>query len=235
MAYMQVYYKGLVKTEILLKSEITTIGRAADNDVTIDNAGVSLHHAKVDSKGDRIFIEDLDSTNGVYVNGERITRKAVGFEDEIVIYKYSLRLSAASLKGEPPEATDRSASPIVKGGTVAIDLSDVAELRKRQQEKKEAYLLLLDAGILRAKYAISRPSFSIGRARDCDLRTPGWLAPRVAANITRQREGFYVYPGKRGQVLVNGVLALGPTRLADGDALSVRGMPLKFFNRPADS
>ena len=99
MAYMQVYYKGLVKTEILLKSEITTIGRAADNDVTIDNAGVSLHHAKVDSKGDRIFIEDLDSTNGVYVNGERITRKAVGFEDEIVIYKYSLRLSAASLKG----------------------------------------------------------------------------------------------------------------------------------------
>ena len=214
MAYIQVLYKGLVRSETLLKSEITTIGRAADNDVTIDNAGVSLHHAKIDSKGDRIVIEDLDSTNGVYVNGERVTRKAVGLEDEIVIYKYTLRLSAASLKGEPPEAADRSASPIVKGGTVAVDVSDVGELRKRQQEKKEAYILLLDAGILRAKYPISRVSFSIGKARDCDLRTPGWLAPRVAANITRQREGFYIHPRKRGQVLVNGVVASGPTRHA---------------------
>jgi pSer/pThr/pTyr-binding forkhead associated (FHA) protein len=235
MAYLQVYYKGLLQTEVLLRPEITTIGRAADNDVTIDNAGVSLHHAKIDSKGDRIFIEDLDSTNGIFVNSRRITRKAVGFADEIAIHKYILRVSRAGGQGQSREVTGRSSDPIVRGGTVAVDVSDVEELRKRQQEKKEAYLLLLEAGILRAKYPISRVSFSIGRARDCDLRTSGWLAPRVAANIQRRQDGFYIYPRSRGQVIVNGVRVSSPTRLADGDALSVRGMPLKFFNRPADS
>ena len=235
MAYIQVYYKGLLRSEAMLRPEITTIGRAADNDVNIDNAGVSLHHAKIDSRGDRIFIEDLDSTNGVYVNGERVARKAVRFDDEIAIYKYVLRLSAASLKGDSPEAPDRSTDPIVKGGTVAVDVSDVGELRERQQEKKEAYLLLLDAGILKAKYPVSRASFSIGRGSDCDLRTPGWLAPGVAATIQRQNESFYIHPQKRGQVLVNEVPVSTRTRLADGDALSIPGMPLKFFNRPADS
>ena len=124
---------------------------------------------------------------------------------------------------------------MVKGETVAIRVSDLAEFMKRRQEKKEAYLLMLDAGILRAKYPLSRESFKIGKAKDCDLRTPGWLAPRLAADIKRQDDGFYVHPERRGRVLVNGIGVSSPTRLVDGYDLTVRGMRVKFYNRPADS
>jgi hypothetical protein len=49
------------------------IGRAEDNDLVIDEDGVSRHHCRVNGSGENLKIEDLESTNGTRVNGERLT------------------------------------------------------------------------------------------------------------------------------------------------------------------
>jgi hypothetical protein len=50
-----------------------TIGRAADNDVVLDHPTVSNHHARLSWRGGSLFVEDLSSANGTFVDGERIT------------------------------------------------------------------------------------------------------------------------------------------------------------------
>lgn len=50
-----------------------TIGRAPDNDITLDGLQISNHHARLTNAGGTITVEDVGSTNGVYVNGARIT------------------------------------------------------------------------------------------------------------------------------------------------------------------
>ena len=54
-----------------LTEETITIGRLPDNMVHIDDASVSSHHAQIISRDGRFELEDLDSTNGTRVNGQR--------------------------------------------------------------------------------------------------------------------------------------------------------------------
>jgi len=62
-----------------LKSVSTLIGRAPDNDIQIKDKSVSRNHIKLIRKGDEYFIRDLKSTNGTFVEGERIS-SGVEFE-----------------------------------------------------------------------------------------------------------------------------------------------------------
>ncbi|HVD24467.1 MAG TPA: FHA domain-containing protein [Gaiellaceae bacterium] len=62
-------------TERELDSTPVTIGRANDNDLAIDaDEFASVHHAKIEPRRDGIWLSDLDSTNGTFVNGVKLTR-----------------------------------------------------------------------------------------------------------------------------------------------------------------
>jgi pSer/pThr/pTyr-binding forkhead associated (FHA) protein len=65
----------------------TTIGRTADNDIQIDAHNVSRHHAVVLETAEGIVVEDLNSTNGVQVNGRRVTRQVLADGDRLTIGK----------------------------------------------------------------------------------------------------------------------------------------------------
>jgi chromosome segregation ATPase len=69
----------------------TTIGRTADNDLCVDADSVSRHHAVVLVSGDATVLEDLNSTNGVYVNGARVNRCTLAEGDIIAIGAMSFR------------------------------------------------------------------------------------------------------------------------------------------------
>jgi ABC transport system ATP-binding/permease protein len=69
------------------------IGRDPDADVTIDSSQVSWHHARVTSEGGRWVINDLGSTNGVFVNGSRVRAAALHPEDELLLGPVAVRLS----------------------------------------------------------------------------------------------------------------------------------------------
>jgi len=66
-----------IKGQWLLDRSETTIGRWQDNDVVVDDRWVSRHHARLVRDGDQYRLEDLDSKNGTFVNGQRITRPTV--------------------------------------------------------------------------------------------------------------------------------------------------------------
>jgi len=73
------------------------IGKAADNDIVIHNPYISRYHARLKVDGNNgIIIEDLDSTNGTYVNGKRIRTTIISPEDKILLGKdYVLDIPAA--------------------------------------------------------------------------------------------------------------------------------------------
>lgn len=60
-----------------------TIGRAAENNLVIDDPQISRFHARLETSNGAFMLSDRESTNGTWVNGQRITRKAVSFGDQI--------------------------------------------------------------------------------------------------------------------------------------------------------
>ncbi|MFT6301118.1 MAG: pSer/pThr/pTyr-binding forkhead associated (FHA) protein [Granulosicoccus sp.] len=70
--------------------EVISIGRRSDNDVAIPNRSISGKHAKICLEDGKAFLEDLNSTNGTYVNGEIVKRRTVQSGDDIILGKIRL-------------------------------------------------------------------------------------------------------------------------------------------------
>ena len=85
MARLILSLDGQVLAEYNMTKERYTVGRLPDNDVRIDNAAVSGHHGLIINILNDSFLEDLNSTNGTYVNGERITNRPLHPGDQIRI------------------------------------------------------------------------------------------------------------------------------------------------------
>ena len=71
----------------------TSVGRTPDNDLQIDAKFISRHHAVILAGPAHTIIEDLNSTNGVLVNGRRITRQTLKDGDSVVIGKTLFRFA----------------------------------------------------------------------------------------------------------------------------------------------
>ena len=231
MAHIQVYYRDMLKDEVELQPDVTTIGRSFDSDVKIDNAGVSSNHAKIVMSGDDIFIEDFGSRNGTFVNGQRVSRYPLSIGDEVVISKHILKLVDSSEPVTPHEASNDDLHQVVQGATVEVDVSNIDELVKQKQARYSAYLLLTGERQRRSKYPLTKLNFKIGKGSEADIHTPGWFAPQVAARVVCRSDGFYIIPEKRGKVRVNGMRVTSPLALKDGDGFSVRGMSFMFYKQ----
>jgi len=82
-----------VLAEYNMTKERYTVGRLPDNDVRIDNPAVSGHHSLIINILNDSFLEDLNSTNGTYVNGKLIKKHALQNSDVITIGHHQLRFS----------------------------------------------------------------------------------------------------------------------------------------------
>lgn len=82
-----------VLAEYNMTKERYTVGRLPDNDVRIDNPAVSGHHSLIINILNDSFLEDLNSTNGTYVNGKLIKKHALQHSDVITIGHHQLRFS----------------------------------------------------------------------------------------------------------------------------------------------
>lgn len=117
--------------------EVIKIGRRSDNDVAIPNLSVSGKHAIIRVEGGQAVLEDLNSTNGTYINGEIVKQKVVRSGDEIILGK--IRLSIILPKADSAvsaiEAADDIAEP---GAEEGHDNSMDSSLRSRKDASEPA-------------------------------------------------------------------------------------------------
>ena len=90
MAELFLKFEDRVLQELLLSGGTVTIGRQPDNVFRIDNPAVSGHHAKVYSEGDHYVIEDSESFNGTYVNGQPISKVVLKDGDNVTVGKHTI-------------------------------------------------------------------------------------------------------------------------------------------------
>src|SRR5262245_8517288 len=105
---------GTVLGEALLVPGRFVIGRTPDNDLQIDNRFVSRHHAQIVTTEDGSWIEDLNSTNGIFVRGKRIRRCKLQVGDIAMIGTHELRYSRVTPETTgslPPTQPEKPAVP----------------------------------------------------------------------------------------------------------------------------
>lgn len=107
---------GVIK-ELPLTKDRTTIGRRPYNDIVLDNLAVSGEHAVMQVSGSDVFLEDLNSTNGTYINGTPIKKQLLRHGDMVEIGKYKLHFvhEAAS---DPPQKPMANPSGLKTGNAL---------------------------------------------------------------------------------------------------------------------
>lgn len=89
-------------SEVLLEKDRMTLGRGAGMDVVLDDASVSNQHAALELAGAGFRIRDLGSTNGVRVNGSRVSAADLKHGDRLEIGSLSFRYRVEARKASPP-------------------------------------------------------------------------------------------------------------------------------------
>ncbi|MCX4246958.1 FHA domain-containing protein [Paraliomyxa miuraensis] len=92
-----------------------TLGRASQHELPLTGKGVSSTHCRILREGEAYFVEDLGSTNGTYVNRQRVHgRQAIGPQDEVVLAVYRLRVLVDAESGamRMPSAAVPMATPM---------------------------------------------------------------------------------------------------------------------------
>src|SRR5688500_3439419 len=104
MARLILSLDGQVMAEYNMNKERYTVVRLPDNDIRIDNPAVSGHHSLVINILNDSFLEDLNSTNGTYVNGKLIKKHALQHGDVVTVGHHQLRfVDTQSSDSEPDE------------------------------------------------------------------------------------------------------------------------------------
>ena len=93
MNVIEIYFKGVLKERYLIESETIKIGRSQKNDIVLNHKEVSSYHAVLNQKESQYSIEDLASTNGTFVNIQKIDSiQEVSSQDVLAIGKYTIKL-----------------------------------------------------------------------------------------------------------------------------------------------
>ncbi|HET9107556.1 MAG TPA: FHA domain-containing protein [Steroidobacteraceae bacterium] len=246
MARLVLSLDSQVMAEYNMNKERYTIGRLPDNDIRIDNAAVSGHHSLIINILNDSFLEDLNSTNGTYVNGKLIKKHALQHGDVITVGHHQLRFVEDDEQQDEFEKTmviQPSARPVEKlrtavgqsqfdGEAERAPAAAAAATAASQTGKGRA---VLDGGALKkAKLQVLSGAFA-GRELEITkaLTTLGRPGVQVAA-ITRRGEGYYIVHVESGKPddfpLLNGT-AIGAqaTKLSDNDVIQLAGVKMGFF------
>jgi len=125
MARLILSLDGQVLAEYNMSKERYTIGRLPDNDVRIDNPAVSGHHSLIINILNDSFLEDLNSTNGTYVNGKLIKKHALQHGDVITIGHHQLRF--ADQQSNDTEQDEFEKTMVIPAGQQSADQLAAAE------------------------------------------------------------------------------------------------------------
>jgi pSer/pThr/pTyr-binding forkhead associated (FHA) protein len=126
-----------VLAEYNMTKERYTVGRLPDNDVRIDNPAVSGHHSLIINILNDSFLEDLNSTNGTYVNGKLIKKHALQHGDVITIGHHQLRFS-------DQQTNDTEQDEFEKTMVIPAGQQNAGQLAEAEQKAEEAAAAVSD-------------------------------------------------------------------------------------------
>jgi len=234
MAKLVLSFNGDVVKEYELNKEIITIGRKPDNDIHIDNLAVSGNHAKILTILNDSFIEDLGSTNGTFIGGNKITKHALQNGESIVIGKHELKYVNANAASEE---SDFEKTMIIRPDAEGMPETEEADKGIEKSIGKIA-ADLASAGTSTAGPGPARLRLMSGTNAGKELpltkilTTLGRPGVSVAA-ITRRPTGYFlivVDAGKDNNMpLVNDTEISKQQPLGDGDVITVAGVKMGFF------
>jgi pSer/pThr/pTyr-binding forkhead associated (FHA) protein len=252
MARLVLSLDGQVLAEYNMNKERYTIGRLPDNDIRIDNPAVSGHHSLIINILNDSFLEDLNSTNGTYVNGKLIKKHALQHGDVVTVGHHQLRF--VDQQDADPEQDEFEKTMVITPGSKAEEQDRIRKVDKAVEQVVAAKPAAVtpspkaaaaaaaaasaagDAPVAlpKAKLQVLSGAFA-GRELELmkALTTLGRPGVQVAA-ITRRAEGYFIVhvdSGKEGDFpLVNGT-PIGPQarRLRDNDVIQLAGVKMGFF------
>lgn len=105
MIQIELKFKNTVLKTVETDRDEITIGRKKSNTIPIDNLQVSNKHARIVKHAQNYFIEDLKSTNGTFLNDEKVSKEPIRDKDIITIGKHSLVIHLEDNKDDQ-EITD---------------------------------------------------------------------------------------------------------------------------------
>ena len=236
MAKLILSHGANVLGEYELNKETITIGRRPSNDIQVENLAVSGEHAKVITILNDSFLEDLNSTNGTYVNGSLIKKHALQDGDIISVGKHQLKyVNENASNGDDFEKTmiirpdeagiSKSAKPASQESMGQIN----AGIKKAAQGvdtsgkiAQKARLKLLSGGNAGKELEIKKALITLGK--------PG---VQVAA-ITRRPKGYFIIHidggNGTGHPTLNGKeISSTATPLNDNDIIEVAGVKMEFM------
>lgn len=212
---------GLVLKEMALEKERTTIGRKPHNDIQIDNLAISGEHAAIVTILNDAFLEDMNSTNGTYVNGQPVKKHVLQNNDVVELGKYRLKFIAdgAGSPSEQDEAMSYAQAPVTDSvlPNVAADPAPAAPV---------------PSGMLGMIQILSGTHAGRTLELSKSLTTLGKPGTQVAV-ITRRPHGYFI-THVEGTVfpVVNGrSLDAQAHRLNENDIIEIAGVKMEFFSQ----
>ena len=227
MGKLVVSLDGVVIKDVQITKDKTTLGRRPYNDIVIDNLAVSGEHAVLQMLGNDVFIEDLNSTNGTYINGKAIKKQMLAHNDTVEIGKYKIKYLVE-------EGGDYEKTMIMRPATAAAGFAAASRSTPMPNHAPGAPAGLHPTGGLPASASIKVLSgAAAGRSVTLTkvVTTVGKPGVQVAS-ITRRPTG-YVLAHVEGthRPSINGVPLITETApLANGDLIELAGTQMQFVH-----
>ena len=233
MAKFILEFDGIRLKEIPIEKEIITIGREKDNDVIIENLAVSRCHTRLLRKGDEFILEDLNSSNGTFVNKRKIDRCELKEGDIILVGKHTLIFQKEN------ESSVRMPNPQFAERTCILDTKKHRDLLTKNLEKKKkeeneinelkgVIAYISDSGEIE-EVQLNKKVTTIGKGSKADIRVKGFLVGKSALLIDKKSDGFYVSRGDGiNSPRLNGKSIKGKNRLRDNDFIDVGSTKMNF-------
>jgi pSer/pThr/pTyr-binding forkhead associated (FHA) protein len=225
MPKMIVSIDGVVIKEVQLTKDRTTLGRRPYNDIVIDNLAVSGEHAVLQMTGNEVYLEDLNSTNGTYINGKAVKKQLLANNDTVEIGKYKIKFIHEQA-GPTYEKT-----MILKAGAVLPPVAAPAQAAAggaagaAHADAQAADLGQLNASIKVLSGAAAGRQVPLVKV----VTTIGKPGVAVAA-ITKRPHGFVVahVEGSNKPTLNGAAIGAEPVTLKNGDLLELAGTQMQF-------
>jgi len=225
MSKLVVSLDGVVIKEVQITKDKTTLGRRPYNDIVIDNLAVSGEHAVLQMVGNDVFIEDLNSTNGTYINGKAIKKQLLAHNDTVEIGKYKIKylgdesseyektmiLRPGAQPGSPYGATGAAAPSSAFG---ALGPAPAAPA------PTPASIRVLNGAASGREVLLTKVVTTVGK-------------PGVQVASITKRPGGYVFAHVEGAARpsVNGVPLTGDSvALRNGDVIELAGTQMQFVH-----